>query len=136
MKLTKHDGATPEVVPLFPGEHIPSTTWQAYVYGGKERPRPSTTVSQRTWKRLLSYHKYKCVRCRRHFPYGRGLSPHHIIPRAKGGNDDIANLIPLCIDQGGNKCHDYVDMVSFQSIIDIRLSFPTPEEDLCGDELL
>lgn len=47
---------------------------------------------------------YKCMRCKTHHNWGRGLTAHHILARRDGGKDFIDNLISLC-----NKCHDEVE---------------------------
>ena len=55
------------------------------------------------WRRILIDH-LRCQRCGRHFPYGRGLSAHHIRSRKKGGDDSMGNLISLC-----PPCQDWVE---------------------------
>jgi len=46
----------------------------------------------------------RCQRCGAHFPYGDGLTVHHIRPRAEGGDESMGNLISLC-----SSCHDWVE---------------------------
>ena len=55
------------------------------------------------WQRILEDH-LTCQRCRRHFPYGHGLSAHHIRPRDDGGDESMGNLIALCVP-----CHDWIE---------------------------
>lgn len=40
--------------------------------------------------------KYQCKRCRKWFPKEQ-IEIDHIIPKRKGGTDDISNLQALCI---------------------------------------
>ena len=47
--------------------------------------------------------KGKCARCRKKTTIDM-LTIHHIIPRAKGGTNDIENIIGLC-----KKCHDIIE---------------------------
>lgn len=47
-------------------------------------------------KTLLHLYKYSCALCYNNYH----LQPHHIIPKGKGGCDNIINLIILC-----GKCH-------------------------------
>lgn len=69
------------------------------------------------WRRLrrtvLRRDKYICRRCLRHYPYGRGLTVHHIIPRPKGATIET-NLISLC-----PKCHDFVEMSGLYAVKEI-----------------
>ena len=60
-----------------------------------------TMVRARVWRSAGG----RCERCDQLTFLNRGVATaHHIIPRDKGGNDDITNLIWLC-----NDCHNYVE---------------------------
>lgn len=63
-------------------------------------------------------------RCRRHFKWGRGLTVHHITPRAKGGNDDLSNLVALC-----TRCHDIVEIAGYRTIGEITTIDARPVVD-------
>ena len=66
--------------------------------------RQTGTVWRKLRARTLHRDHNKCIRCQKHFKHGRGLSAHHILPRDKGGEDYIGNLVSLC-----QQCHDYVE---------------------------
>lgn len=51
------------------------------------------------WK-VLERDGFKCTKC----GSAKDLEAHHIIPRRKGGADDLDNLTTLC-----KKCHDIAD---------------------------
>ena len=57
--------------------------------------------SQQVKENVLIKCKRHCVLCEQ--PKGIKMEVHHIIPKAKGGSDDIDNAIPLCFD-----CHQEV----------------------------
>lgn len=68
---------------------------------------PLPFLKSRAWKQLrrarMRKDKYTCRRCKSRFPYGQGLTVHHIIPRPRGTHS-IQNLISLC-----EPCHNEVE---------------------------
>ena len=75
--------------------------WRSRVYA------PGTPEGRLAKKLRRQAHRKtrgKCTRCGRRLRRAK-WSPHHIIPRAEGGSDDISNLRALC-----NKCHDIVEL--------------------------
>lgn len=59
--------------------------------------------------------RFRCQRCGKGFRFGHGLTAHHIIPRARGGKDWLANLISLC-----EICHDIVEINEFATLFQIK----------------
>ena len=59
------------------------------------------------WKRIkhlvLDRDHFRCKACFHRKKY-ESLSVHHTVPRCEGGQDDIDNLITLCIS-----CHDIIE---------------------------
>lgn len=57
------------------------------------------------WRQLrdevLQRDRFTCQRCRRKFRYKKKFIVHHLIPRQKGGSNELSNLITLC-----HACHD------------------------------
>ena len=51
-----------------------------------------------------------------------GIVVHHVLPRTRGGNDDLENLIPLC-----RKCHlkahngKYTDFLTYEQIMELSV---------------
>jgi hypothetical protein len=68
----------------------------------------------------LKRNKYTCQRCEKKGPQGKGLTAHHIIPRAEDGSDELSNLITLC-----DPCHDYVEIQNFRTWASIIGSYET-----------
>lgn len=77
--------------------------WKKRVY----RRRIKNYISRDDWHKLrmecLKRDKFTCQRCEK--TSRQGMQAHHIVPRDRGGADDIHNLITLC-----NKCHDVVEI--------------------------
>jgi 5-methylcytosine-specific restriction endonuclease McrA len=54
-------------------------------------------VARATRRAVLKRDNYRCILC----GATRNLEVHHIVPRAEGGSNDLANLVTLC-----TACHD------------------------------
>ena len=67
---------------------------------GKEEYKEWRRISRQRFK----MDGYKCMRCKTHHNWGKGLTAHHILARRDGGKDFIDNLISLC-----SVCHDEVE---------------------------
>lgn len=89
----------------WPGKGIGMTIWHEMVYASGEEEFNFHSKEWRSvrWEAIVRAH-FRCERCGRRFPYGHGLTVHHIIPRAEGGKENPANLISLC-----NPCHNIVE---------------------------
>ena len=79
------------------------------------------------WKRI-KMDRLRCVRCRKHGHWGRGLSVHHIIPRRQGGGEYMGNLVTLC-----RACHDLIENEGLRSVAAI-IGFSQGEHGEPGDE--
>jgi 5-methylcytosine-specific restriction endonuclease McrA len=57
--------------------------------------------NEREWDRLSTEVKerdgYKCTVCGATMPEAKQLHAHHIVPKSKGGKDELSNLTTLCI---------------------------------------
>lgn len=73
------------------------------------------------WKKLrracMKHDKYRCQRCKVHFPYGRNLTAHHIVPLREDGKSSLRNLVSLC-----EKCHNFVEINNIRSLYRIKNS--------------
>ena len=73
---------------------------------------------------VYAQYNNKCAKCGNPYSY---LEIHHIIPRYRGGSDDLDNLIPLCWE-----CHTYApdDPSDFNEYVKVKLlprfAFATP----------
>lgn len=56
---------------------------------------------------MLERDDFRCVRCGRWFPEGRGLDAHHRKLRSRGGLGTLENGISLC-GSGTTGCHGWV----------------------------
>ena len=93
---------------------------------GTEVPRKRLSFHRsEAWRRLrkacIRRDEFRCMRCRKRFPYGTRLSPHHIIPRPEGG-DYLENLASLC-----DVCHDIVEGEGFRTRFEIVHGVPKSE---------
>jgi len=88
--------------------------WHKTVYAKKEYTTMNVNMWRDTRNRIIERDKFTCQRCKKHHRTHTGLSAHHIVPRAIGGQDDDDNLITLC-----NKCHDWIELRDFRTAIDI-----------------
>ena len=64
--------------------------------------------------------KYTCLRCDKKFSISN-LNPHHMLPRDKGGSNDLSNLVTLC-----ESCHDFVEIQGFSTKAEITGSCESP----------
>jgi hypothetical protein len=94
--------------------------WHGNVYA-KKRMVKYELMKREEWtalrKECFERDNYTCYRCEKTSKNGKGLSAHHVLPRIDGGQDHLVNLITLC-----NKCHDYVEMEGFTTLIEIVAS--------------
>lgn len=72
---------------------------------------------------VLKRDKYTCYRCDKTLEAIK-LSVHHVVPRSKGGSNELNNLITLC-----NPCHDLVEMNEYKSLAEIIGSYKEDGED-------
>lgn len=57
------------------------------------RQTPINTLSSAEWQWLLEVYGFRCAYCGQH---GQGLTPDHIIPLARGGDNSLGNIAPAC----------------------------------------
>lgn len=99
--------------------------WHHRVYG---KVVYMTKADKARWQdtraRILKRDKFTCQRCNKHYKTSSGLSVHHILPRAEGGQDDDINLVALC-----HKCHDYVELEGYRTLDAIINSFQDAIDD-------
>jgi 5-methylcytosine-specific restriction endonuclease McrA len=81
------------------------TDWHMKVYHKNYKKSKLTDGWFKAKAACLKRDKYTCQRCEMRNTQGRGLTAHHITPRADDGGDDLTNLITLC-----DPCHDYVEV--------------------------
>jgi len=74
--------------------------WRLTVYGGKEPRIERKPLRSKVTRR----DGFRCKRCGHRPNSQTELSVHHIVPLAKGGADEIENMITLC-----KACHDIVE---------------------------
>ena len=88
------------------------TEWRASVYKKvvDECPEGWATIRAGVLKR----DKYCCYRCE----VKTNLSVHHILPRERGGSENMNNLITLCY-----KCHDIVELSDCKCRADILATY-------------
>lgn len=71
--------------------------------------RAGGTFTANEWRSLCIAYGYRCLCCGKMEPDIQ-LTPDHVIPLARGGSNDIANIQPLCLTcnlQKGIKTTDY-----------------------------
>lgn len=51
------------------------------------------TLSPEEWQWLLERFEFRCAYCGRQ---GDGLTPDHVIPLSRGGNNSLGNIVPAC----------------------------------------
>lgn len=99
------------------------TNWQSRVY---RKSKGMNRIQQEQWNKLrwevLTRDQFTCYRCDKCSQKGRGLTPHHIIPRSQGGLDDPDNLITLC-----DPCHNYIELEKIYNLEQIYLSYEDAE---------
>ena len=76
-------------------------TWRAWWEGHKDvhRARVAAAKARRLFQLkldLLNLSGWRCVYCRRLLTM-ETLTVDHIVPKARGGNGDRANLAPACV---------------------------------------
>lgn len=97
--------------------------WEGQVYRRSKAMKRSEQEEWRKLRREILYRDhYRCYRCEKHISNGRGLTPHHLLPRDEGGQDDPDNLIVLCC-----LCHDYAEIYHLRTLEQIRLSYEDAE---------
>lgn len=69
--------------------------------------RPGVEFSPAIRRAMYERDGFRCVRCGRHFPEGRGLDAHHRHLRSQGGMGTLDNGISLC-GSGTTGCHGWV----------------------------
>lgn len=94
-----------------------------------------TREEQEEWRlvraSVLSRDRFTCQRCAKRSASGKGLSIHHIMPRDRGGPDDLYNLITLC-----HKCHDTVELAGYRTIAEICSQDNDPVSEIDPKPLL
>jgi hypothetical protein len=85
--------------------------WEESVYH-----LPEEVINSSWWREIRTAifmrDHYRCYRCET--KRRRGLSVHHIMSRADGGEDNPENLITLCLE-----CHDIVELAECKTLADI-----------------
>lgn len=51
------------------------------------------TLSPGEWQWLLEKYEFRCAYCGQ---AGEGLTPDHVIPLSRGGNNSLSNIVPAC----------------------------------------
>jgi 5-methylcytosine-specific restriction endonuclease McrA len=51
------------------------------------------TLSPEEWQWLLERYEFCCAYCGRE---GDGLTPDHVVPLSRGGNNSLSNIVPAC----------------------------------------
>ena len=51
------------------------------------------TLTPTEWQWLLERFDFRCAYCGQH---GDGLTPDHVIPLSRGGNNSLSNIVPAC----------------------------------------
>lgn len=99
--------------------------WRSRVYRKIDK---STDVPREEWRELraavLERDNFTCIRCEKKSKNGRGLTAHHVLPRAQGGPNILSNLVTLCL-----ACHDYVECNDLPTVADIIGSYELPLDD-------
>lgn len=92
--------------------------WHKKVY---RKVRTMTREEQEKWRELraavLERDNFACYRCEKRNKAGKGLSVHHLLPRAEGGEDEMSNLVTLC-----HPCHDIVEVENYRTLAEILAS--------------
>ena len=84
-------------------------TWYMQVYGVSQFPKSERDYWDRVREYVIEHDGLRCQACRKKGKR-REFTVHHIIPRIKGGSDELENLITLHYD-----CHDYVETMEYQT---------------------
>lgn len=75
---------------------------------GKRRTPRRTGPDETTTQALYTRAQGRCEVCNVDLTTGREYSKHHRIPRGRGGNNDLANLLLLC-GTGTTGCHGMIE---------------------------
>ena len=97
--------------------------WKAKVYHAKIGRDFKSKNWLRKRKRVFKRDRYQCQMCKSFYGEdGLMLTPHHLLPRAKGGKDKLTNLITLCW-----RCHNTAELEELNKYE--ILSYKTDEDN-------
>ena len=65
----------------------------------------SGAFTKAEWIALCAHYNHRCLRCGE----TKQLTPDHVIPLSRGGNNDISNIQPLCLDCNLRKSTKTID---------------------------
>ena len=92
------------------------------------KPRKRRKASPQEWKQLadLVTARYgrRCQLCGSTHPT---VSLHHVVPRSEGGDDDAANLMPVC-GHGTAGCHGRITLNDRETLARVRAAL-WPEQE-------
>lgn len=54
---------------------------------------PINSLSSAEWQWLLEKYEFRCAYCGRQ---GDGLTPDHVVPLSRGGDNALSNIVPAC----------------------------------------
>ena len=80
-----------------------SRTWRESnaetIRANRQQPRaeaanvPINSLSSAEWQWLLEKYEFRCAYCGQK---GEGLTPDHVIPLSRGGDNALSNIVPSC----------------------------------------
>lgn len=87
---------------------------------------PMSSGMPKNIRRLLVFHRDKgiCRYCKEHIPFGRRGTVDHIVPKAKGGRENLNNLAWTCKDcneaKGARDLAEFVEAVKTGAIVVVK----------------